>query len=124
MNDVITHAADPVVDYVFGGFCLLLMAAMGTLLWYGIRAWRFDQKEAAAIYAAHVKEAAKEYAEHVRKAAEKYSELAEVTVSVVSQNSASNDKLATSLDRVGQHQDELNRRLLSRPCLKNGIERE
>jgi len=102
MEQVITQVADPVVDYVFGGFSLLLMICIGALLWYGISAWRADQKEASA----------------------KYAELAQVTATVVSKNSASIEKLSVSLDRVGQHQDELNRRLLSRPCLKNGIERE
>jgi len=109
MDEVIIHAVNPVVDYVFGGFCLMLMIAMGLLLWYGIRAWRSDIRS---------------WGSETRAAAAKFAELTQATATVISNNSASNDKLSTSLDKVAQHQDDLTRRLLSRPCLKNGIERE
>lgn len=94
MEEVIRQAADPVVNYTFGGFCILLMGVIGALLWFGRKVmllWRADVKEAVAQYVG----------------------LSTAATTAIEKNAAANVLLSKSLD-------ELRRQLIDRPCLQNG----
>lgn len=94
MEEAIRQAADPMINYAFGGLCLLLMAAVGC----GVKAWRSDTKDASV----------------------RYAELSTAATAAIEKNAAANMRLSESLDQLRDHQDELNKRLLTRPCLRNG----